>query len=67
MTSFTRAGATERSACGMTTWRRICVKERPMERAASICPTPMVLMPVMKFSDPKDAPRSTVQSTTLGS
>ena len=38
-----------------------------MERAASICPTPMVCMPVMKFSDPKDAPRSTVQSTTLGS
>ena len=67
MNRLVMGSTVERSACGMTTWRRICVKERPMERAASICPTPMVLMPVMKFSDPKDAPRSTVQSTTLGS
>ena len=42
----------ERSACGMTTRRSIWPKLRPTERAASICPTPMVLMPVMKFSEP---------------
>ena len=35
-----------------------------MERAASICPTPMVLMPLMKFSDPKAEPMSTVVATT---
>ena len=54
----------ERSAWGITILRRICVKVRPRERAASICPTPMVLMPLMKFSEPKAEPSRIVVTMT---
>ena len=54
----------ERRAWGMTTSLSIVGKLIPRERAASICPTPMVLMPLMKFSDPNDdATRTTVMIT----
>ena len=43
-----------RSDCGITMSLMICTNESPMERAASICPTPMALMPLMKFSEAND-------------
>ena len=53
-----------RRAWGITIRRSICPNERPSDRAASIWPTPMVLMPVMKFSEPKaEATSTTVRIT----
>ena len=67
MKRFVMGSTVERRAWGMTILRRIWPNERPMERAASICPTPMVLMPDMKFSEPNAVPRRTVARMTLGS
>ncbi len=61
---FVMGSTEERSACGITTFFSIWRKLRPNERAASICPTPMVLMPVMKFSEPNDAATNTVTTMT---
>ena len=54
MSRLVMGGTVVRSDCGITMRRMICTKERPMARAASICPTPMALMPLMKFSDAND-------------
>ena len=37
----------------MTIFLTIFTNGIPSERAASICPTPMVLMPLMRFSEQK--------------
>ena len=64
MRRLVKGSTVVRRAWGMTMRRRIWPKVRPMERAASIWPTLIVLMPLMKFSVPKEAPRSTVVTMT---
>ena len=54
----------ERSACGITILARMRLKSMPSERAASTWPTPTVLMPLIKFSEPKAEPNSTVATMT---
>ena len=55
MTTLIRGGITVRKAWGRTTSRSDWVKVRPMERAASACPTPTALMPDRTASQKKAA------------
>ena len=54
----------ERRAWGITILDMVWAKVSPIERAASICPTPMALMPVMKFSEPKAEARRVTATIT---
>ena len=47
---FVRGSTLDRSACGMTTLRRIIGKVIPRDRAASICPGAIVLIPAIRYS-----------------
>ena len=68
MKRFVMGRTADLRACGTMTSLMIWPKESPIERAASIWPTPIVLMPVMKFSEPKaEATRTTTRMTQVRS
>ena len=61
---FVMGRSAEGGAWGMTMRDMVCGERSPIEQAASIWPTPIVLMPLMKFSEPKAEPMRTVVTMT---
>ena len=53
MITLPSGGTTVRSACGSTTKRRLWVKSRPIDRAASAWPAETELMPARTASQTK--------------